>query len=47
VESLKRAGKLGETEQLLLELIKANEQTSKKIKMGVAPWYYEELAKVY
>lgn len=32
---------------MLLELIGAIESESKAEEVGVAPWYYEELAKVY
>ncbi len=47
VISLKRAGMLEDAEKLLLELINATEQVDKVEKLGVAPWYYEELAIVY
>ncbi len=47
VEALKRQGKLEEAEHLLLELVTATEAEDKVDKRGVAPWYYEELAKIY
>lgn len=47
VKNLKRTGKLYEAEKLLLELVEATEQVSKVDGLGVAPWYYEELAKIY
>jgi DUF1680 family protein len=47
VNELVQLGKLDEAENLLLELISATEQENKVGKLGVAPWYYEELAKVY
>ena len=47
VENLKRNGNLEEAERLLLELVKATEEENKKEKMGVAPWYYEQLAIIY
>ena len=47
VKNLKKSGELEEAERLLLELIAATEAESKAERSGVAPWYYEELAKVY
>jgi hypothetical protein len=47
VKELKRAGEYESAEKLLLELVEAVEQVDKKEKCGVAPWYYEELAKIY
>ena len=47
VKSLKNSGKIEEVEMLLLELVVATEAEDKKDKRGVAPWYYEELAKIY
>jgi len=47
VESLKRQGKIEEAEKLLLELVAATEAEDKVDNFGVAPWYYEELAKIY
>lgn len=47
VENLKRLGKFEEAEMLLLELINATEEEDKSRNWGVAPAYYEELAKLY
>jgi hypothetical protein len=47
VKELKREGRLQEAEALLLELVKATEAESKKERLGVAPWYYEQLAIIY
>ena len=47
IKQLKREGKLQEAEKLLLELINATEIENSTEQLGVAPWYYEELAKVY
>jgi hypothetical protein len=47
VENLKRLGKFEEAEMLLLELINATEEEDKSRNWGVAPMYYEELAKLY
>lgn len=47
VQNLKRQSKFEDAEKLLLELICATETESKAEKTGVAPWYYEELAKIY
>ena len=47
VENLKRSGKLEDAENLLLELINATEQEDRMEKLGEAPWYYGELAKIY
>ena len=47
VRSLKRAGRLEEAERLLLGLIDAVEAESRAERLGVAPWYYEQLAIVY
>jgi hypothetical protein len=47
VENLKSLGKLEEAEKLLLELINATEEQDKERNLGVGPWYYEELAKIY
>ena len=46
VEELKRAGWLDEAERLLVGLINAMETEYRPLGI-VAPWYYEELAKVY
>lgn len=47
IQALKRQGKLKEAEHLLLELISATEAEDRVDRRGVAPWYYEELAKIY
>lgn len=47
VKNLKRKGAIKEAERLLLELVNATEAESKADNSGVAPWYYEELAKIY
>jgi len=47
VKELKRAGELERTESLLLLLVQATENESRATGCGVAPWYYEELAKIY
>ena len=47
VENLKSSGYLKEAEKLLLELVSATESESKVEHCGVAPWYYEQLAKIY
>ena len=43
VKELKRSGNIDQAEILLVELVKATEAEVG----GVAPWYYEELAKIY
>lgn len=47
VKNLKRQGRLDEMEALLLHLVLATEAEDQVEKLGVAPWYYEELAKIY
>lgn len=47
VTALKRAGKSEEAERLLLDLVNAVEAENKVEKLGVAPWYYEQLAVLY
>jgi hypothetical protein len=47
VESLRRQGLLEKVEELLIGLIVATEAEDQVDKRGVAPWYYEELAKIY
>jgi len=47
VKELKKLGKIDEAERLLLRLVVAMEEACKKNNDGVAPWYYNELAKVY
>jgi len=47
VKSLKREGRYDEALELLKSLIAATEAESSRSRMGVAPWYYEEAAKIY
>jgi len=47
VKELKRQRNYIEAEKLLLELVSATESQDKVDKFGVAPWYYDELAKIY
>jgi hypothetical protein len=47
VNCLKKSGQLEEAERLLLELVKATEEENSIENIGVAPWYYDELAKIY
>ncbi len=47
VENLKRNNQIDEAECLLLELVEATEAESNVDKCGIAPGYYEELAKIY
>ena len=47
VENLKKAGKLEDAKILLLDLVKTTEEDDRITRSGVAPWYYEELAKIY
>jgi hypothetical protein len=47
VKALKREGKLEEAEALLLRLVASTEAESEVTGLGVAPWYYEQLAIVY
>lgn len=47
VNALKQAGKYDVAEKLLIELLFATEQEDIRERTGVAPWYYEELAKIY
>lgn len=44
VKQLKREGRLDEAEALLRKLIGATEGEDEKLRWGVAPWYYEQLA---
>jgi hypothetical protein len=46
VESLRRQGEFGKAEEILLGLVEATEAEDTVDKHGVAPWYYEELAKI-
>ncbi len=47
VKELKRAGRIDEAEALLLQLVEATEAEDKREKLGVAPWYYQQLAMIY
>ena len=47
VRELKRAGRFDELDTLLLELVDATEAEHRAEDWGVAPRYYEELAKLY
>ena len=47
VKRLKRSGKLEEAEELLLRCVEATEAESMREGLGVAPWYYEQLAIIY
>lgn len=47
VKELRRSGLADEAEELLLELIAATEAEAKAKSLGVAPWYYEQLAILY
>lgn len=47
VKRLKRDGKWEAAEQLLLKLVEATEDEALADGMGVAHWYFNELAKIY
>jgi hypothetical protein len=47
VKALRRSGKDEAAERLLLELVDATEEESRLRDIGVAPWYYEQLAIIY
>lgn len=47
VKNLRRAGQEVEAEELLNELVLATEAESKVDHLGVAPWYYEQLAIIF
>lgn len=47
VKQLKREKRYEEAIRLLLKLVEAIENQSKKAGWGVAPWYYEQLAIIY
>jgi hypothetical protein len=47
VKTLKRNGENEKAIKLLLKLVSATEKESNKNQMGVAPWYYEQLAILY
>ena len=47
VKLLKKLEKINELESLLISLVRATEAGDDISHWGVAPWYYEELAKLY
>jgi len=47
VRQLKSHGQVEAAERLLLELVAATEGESRTEGCGVAPWYYEQLARLY
>lgn len=47
VKALKRSGKYDEAETLLLALAEAVESEARATLYNPAPWYYDELAKIY
>jgi hypothetical protein len=47
VKDFKKLGNLYDAERLLLKLVVAMEKACKMNNEGVAPWYYQELAKIY
>jgi hypothetical protein len=47
VRYLIKENKLEDAEKLLIELVNATENESKRHNYGVAPWYYERLAVIY
>ena len=47
VKDLKRRGLLDQAAALLMRLIEATEAEDRSQRMGVAPWYYEQLAVIY
>ncbi len=47
VKDLKQSGDLERAERVLIALVEATEAEDKAKGWGVAPWYYEELAKIY
>jgi len=47
VEELIRVGEVDKAERLLLNLVDATEEESRKYNYGVATWYYERLAILY
>ena len=47
VKKLKRDNQLGEAEELLIGLVDATEAQARVDGLGVAPWYYEQLALIY
>ena len=47
VHELKKSARWNDAEQLLIELVAATEADARAHNRGIAPWYYEELAKIY
>ena len=47
VKALKREGNYAVAEELLLECVDATEREARSDGLGVAPWYYEQLAIIY
>ncbi|MDD5748529.1 MAG: hypothetical protein PHP64_05740, partial [Actinomycetota bacterium] len=47
IKRLKREGSKDTVESLLLMLVDATEEEDRYEKMGVAPWFYHELAILY
>lgn len=47
VKELKRQGNCDEAERILLACVDATERACAIEKMGVAPWFYEQLAIIY
>lgn len=47
LQQLKRDERFSDFESILLMLLDANEEESRKEGWGVAPWYYEQLAILY
>lgn len=47
IRQLKRTGQNAKAIELLLDCVTATEAESRVDKLGVAPWYYEQLAILY
>ncbi len=47
VKDLKRRGRYGEAERMLLAALEKVEAEASREGWGVAPWYYEQLAIIY
>jgi hypothetical protein len=47
IVDLKRTKQLERAEELLIHLVDATEEMSRATGMGVAPWYYRQLAIIY
>jgi hypothetical protein len=47
IKSLKKSKRYDELEKVLLWCVEATEKESKSEGLGVAPYYYDELAKLY